>query len=204
MPAEVYSISGALGAEAACPAGWAVTPNGNCGAPTGNCPPNFMTKTGACRSVLALHLQNALRSLGLTIGDKDLSGITVDGFVGPQTVSLANKALTAHVGAGQASSALRTGDLSQVDVAARAHEIAEIIAGEVVRRGGKVTRKVPVVVPPGPVVPVPGTTFPTKLWALVGLEVLAIGIGVYGVVRRRQAGPGVELPSNISPFPEAA
>jgi hypothetical protein len=205
MPAEVYSISG-FGADGACPEGWAVTPAGNCGAPMGGCPPNFMTKHGACRSALALRLQNALYSLGRTVGDRELAAISVDGFVGQQTAGLLNKAMTTHVGPGQAGADLRAGTLSQADVAARAAQLSQIVEGEVARRGGRVVQKVPVAIGPAKITPGVSTKapIPGKLWALAGLQLLIAGVGIYGATRKRIVGQGVDLPSHITPFPEAA
>lgn len=174
-----------------CPEGWAATPNGNCGAVTENCPPNFLTQGGACRSVVALRLQNALYSLARTVRDNALGSLAVDGFVGPETVAAVNRAFTTHVGAGQAPGSMRTGKLTVTDVALRAEELAKIAEAEVLRRGGKLVTKVAVNVGPAAVKPAAIDTvdaeLPGKLWALVGLELLAIGLGVYGTLKAPDA-----------------
>lgn len=210
MPAEVYSISGAFAGDGQCPEGWAVTPAGNCGAPMGNCPPKFMTRHKACRDPRALLLQNALFSLGRTVGDQELAALAVDGFVGPKTTAAVNKAFTTHVGPGQAGADLRSGTLSQADVAANAQQLAQILTGEIQRRGGQLTQKPPKTPAPGdvdvdigPAQIEPRAGTPLAVWALLGLNALTLGVGLYGAFRRPKVGAAVDLPSNIVPFPEA-
>lgn len=133
--AEVFTISGPFGAEPTCPPGWGATPAGNCGAPTANCPPS--QKIGAnCRSVDAMFLQSALRSLGKTVGDASLSGLAVDGFIGPATTAAINKAFTTHIGTGQAPAMFRTGGLGIYATAANIVDLTGYIIGEINRRGG--------------------------------------------------------------------
>lgn len=204
MPAEVYTISG-FGAESTCPEGWVATPAGNCGAPVGGCPPNFMTKHGACRSALALRLQNALYSLGRAVGDRELGSIGVDGFIGPETTKLLNKAMTMHVGPGQAGADLRTGALSQAEIAAQAAQLGQIIEGEVARRGGKLVQRTPVAIGPAVVTKTEASAgVPLSVWALMGLQLALVGVGAYGTFKKRRIGPGVDLPSHVMPFPENA
>lgn len=185
MPTEVYSISGA--ATNPCPEGWAATPNGNCGAPLANCPADKRVGN-ACRSIYALALQNALRSLGLATRDAALSSLTVDGFIGPQTVAATNRAFTQHIGSGQAPADVRTGQLSLHDVAAKAQQLAVLVATELTRRGAPLQQ----IAPAAPSVPATQTAARApaqvssaggafKWWALVGLSALFVGLGLWGV-----------------------
>lgn len=80
-------------------------------------------------------LQTALVSLGKGIGDNTLSKIVVDGVIGPKTVAATNRALTVHLGAGQAPANLRTGSLSQAVIVSQADAIATLINTETRRRG---------------------------------------------------------------------
>jgi hypothetical protein len=191
---EVFSISGALGA-AACPTGWQVTPNGNCGAPVAACPAN-MRLGNACRSQAAVALQNALVAMGNQIGDAVLKALVVDGFVGPKTTAAANRALTTHIGPGQAAADLRTGTLAIGDVAARAPQITQLVVAETARRGGSTpaprtfTANVPVTPREAadPIVAAQGAP-PRALWALVGLNALAAVTGAWGLYRGSGAEP---------------
>jgi hypothetical protein len=80
-------------------------------------------------------LQTALVALGKGIGDNILSKIVIDGLIGPKTTAATNRALTVHLGAGQAPANLRTGSLSQAIVVSQAEAIAGLIETEVKRRG---------------------------------------------------------------------
>ena len=82
-----------------------------------------------------LDLQVALAALGKGVGDTALTKLVLDGLIGPETVAAANRALTVHLGAGQAPANLRTGLLSQAVVASQAEAIAALVRAEVLRRG---------------------------------------------------------------------
>ena len=80
-------------------------------------------------------LQTALVSLGKGIGDNTLSKIVIDGVIGPKTVAATNRALTVHLGAGQAPANLRTGSLTQAVIVSQAETIATLLNVETRRRG---------------------------------------------------------------------
>lgn len=184
---EVFTFSGSAGAFGAvsCPAGWTATPNGNCGGPA----PSY-------RAPAAAALQNALNALGKTIGDTSLK-LTVDGVVGPATVQAVNRALTTHVGSGQAPAALRTGQLDISTVAQNAVQLTGLITAEVGRRGGAVAplpaaaaptaSTAPATAPmPAPLAPSAAGELSTKAaWSLVGLNLLATAAGAYGMLTRK-------------------
>jgi hypothetical protein len=87
----------------------------------------------ASSSVLAL--QSALVTLGKGIGDNILSKIVMDGLIGPNTTEATNRALTVHIGSGQAAATIRTGKLTQAQVVAQAITITNILNTEASRRG---------------------------------------------------------------------
>jgi len=80
-------------------------------------------------------LQTALVGLGKGIGDNTLSKIAIDGVIGPKTAAATNRALTVHLGAGQAPANLRTGALSQSVIVSQAAAITSLIEAEIRRRG---------------------------------------------------------------------
>jgi peptidoglycan hydrolase-like protein with peptidoglycan-binding domain len=175
--AEVYTISGADEPRyAPCPAGWQVTPNGNCGAPGGG------------RAPAAIALQNALRALGAVVGDPVLKAVAADGYIGPTTTAAVNRAFTSHVGSGQATARYRTGGLTQVQVANEAAALAMVITAEIQRRGAPAPAPPTSLAPAapqqkfvaeiGPAVLEPSGP-PVALWALVGLLGLGIAGGAY-------------------------
>jgi lysozyme family protein len=169
MP-EIFSISGAAPDQNPCPVGWGVTPNGNCGS------------VGGGRAVAAVALQNALQALGTAAGDNVLRAVASDGYIGPVTVTAVNRALTSHVGPGQAAAYLRTGQLTIAQVANSAPILAAAIAAEVVRRGGKVPPTVVKASAPRVAVDVGPAEVegpPKALWALVGLAALGVAGGLY-------------------------
>ena len=179
---EVFSISGApLGATNNCPTGWTQTPNGNCGGPG----PSY-------RAPAAEVLQNAINALGKLVGDAILA-VTVDGVIGPVTVLTVNRALTKHVGSGQAPASLRTGKLTIAQVAQNATQLGSLIAAEVGRRGGVVTAAKPATpsakaptpsVPSSDLAPVEiGELTPQVGWSLVGLNLVAAAFGAYSVLK---------------------
>lgn len=188
--AEVFSISGA-GSEPTCPAGWAPTPNGNCGASVAGCAPN-MRVGNSCRSPLALALQNALVSLGRAVNDPQLKALKIDGFIGPATQKAVNQAFTTHIGAGQATPDLRTGKILLEQVAENAKTLTQILATEVQRRGAKVLplqmQALPTSVPTAQVkadaMRIPAMPS-NALWGLVGLMGLSAGVG-YHLLRKQE------------------
>jgi hypothetical protein len=90
---------------------------------------------GASASQAIAGLQTALVSLGKGIGDTTLSKIVVDGLMGPKTTAAVNRALTVHLGTGQAPANLRTGSLSQAMITSQAATITQLLEAEVKRRG---------------------------------------------------------------------
>lgn len=166
--AEVFTIAGAPSFGAvACPPGWTATPNGNCG----GSPPTY-------RHPAATALQNALKVIARATGDTSLD-VRNDGIIGPKTTGAVNKAFTSHIGPGQAPDNFRTGSLSIGNVAQHAAALAQALNAESARRGA--------VGPPGPdvdvVAPTPADvvaqTSPGVMWALVGVNLVAAGVGAY-------------------------
>lgn len=194
--AEIFAINGAgyngFGQQIGpCPVGWVVTPNGNCGAPPAGCPPEMQLGPNVCRSLPAMKLQNALRSIGRWEQDQQLAAVVVDGIIGSKTARAANHALVTY--ALKANMRFRTGNLTQAQVANEVDLIASILSAELTRRGGTLlpmpaVRRVPKVSPtPGPVL-VPGeevSVFPQRprrpaaLWGLVGVNAVLAVAGVY-------------------------
>jgi len=93
-----------------------------------------LANLGAASTAIA-DLQEALVSLGKGIGDNTLSKIVVDGVMGPKTAAAVNRALTVHLGSGQAPANLRTGSLPQATIKSQAATITQLIQAEVHRRG---------------------------------------------------------------------
>ena len=89
---------------------------------------------GAASSAVA-SLQTGLKALGQGVGDNTLRAIVVDGLIGPKTTAATNRALTVHVGSGQAPASFRTGALTQAEVVANAATLASIVDAEAARRG---------------------------------------------------------------------
>jgi len=193
MP-EVFAIAGSsFGAAPACPAGWAVTPNGNCGAPIVGCPSNMTFGTKACRSQAAINLQNAIKALAGAVGDGSVADLSIDGFIGPKTVMATNLVLSKY--ATQANARFRTGALSMAQIANEAPLIASILTAAASARGTKVPAA-PVMRPPapaeavakmGPAVMAPGgvtaSGMPRALWGLVGLNAVLAGAGLWMTFR---------------------
>lgn len=90
------------------------------------------------RGPIFARLQRGLRTLGAVARDGALAAIKPDGVLGPRTVVAVNRALTRHIGAGQAPAAFRTGALTLAQVAANANTIIPVIEAEVSRRGARV------------------------------------------------------------------
>ena len=104
-------------------------------------------------------LQTALVGLGKGIGDNTLIKIVVDGVMGPKTAAATNRALTVHLGAGQAPANLRTGSLSQAAISSQAAAITQLLDAETARRGFSVPASKKLVAknrPPAAKAPVPG------------------------------------------------
>jgi len=174
---EVISINGPGFGLVTCPPGWTRTPKGNCGGP----PPRYYSDAAAA-------VQKALRALGARAKDSFLTAIRVDGVIGGNTRDAINKAFTQHIGEGSAPAAFRSGTLSVEDIAKNALILAIRLNEEVLRRGGA-----PVPVPPpqaprvnvGPAEMLPPAPSSTRIWALVGLNLLVAGIGGYCVFSSR-------------------
>lgn len=183
---EVFAISGASGSPNTCPPGWEATPHGNCGAPAGGCAPS-MRSGKACRSQVAIDLQNALRALGQAVGDASIAKIAVDGFVGPETTAAVNRAFTKHIGPGQSPAPYRTGKLTIANVAQNAAAMTNAVKAEVGRRGKTVPPSPPVsaLPPEAPAAPLPDAS-PSAIpvLALIGLNVVASAAGAWMAWRR--------------------
>lgn len=169
-----------FGASGNCPTGWTQTPNGYCGGP----PPSY-------RAPAATALQNALRALGKATKDTILTAVAADGVIGPATQAAVNRALTAHIGSGQAPAALRTGTLTVSAIAQNATQIGGLVTAEVGRRGGSVAQSVAptqTVAPTSVVtstIPVEAPELPSRLgWSLLGLNLTAAAVGTFLTFRR--------------------
>lgn len=204
--AEVFTISGpafrgGFGA-AACPTGWQITPNGNCGAPVSGCPSSMKYGTSACRSQTAVTLQNALRGLGLAVGDPVLKALAVDGFIGPNTTAAVNRAFTMHIGPGQADAVYRTGVLTAGEVAGMAPVLTHLVATEVARRGAVIPDQPTLRPPSSTSVPTSETpvleagTLPNAAWFLAGAMALLSATGAYLEFRE----PRYARRGNVIPF----
>ncbi len=91
-------------------------------------------KASTLKSPAVSALQVALVNLGKAVQDNSLAKIKVEGQLGPLTVAAVNRALTVHLGAGQAPSNLRTGKLSAATIFASAIPIATLLNVETARR----------------------------------------------------------------------
>jgi hypothetical protein len=159
-------------------------------------------------------LQVALVALGKGAGDNTLKAIVVDGLIGPKTTAATNRAFTVHIGAGQAAAEYRTGALTQSEVAALAARLAEIVNGEVQRRGygaststviatvvKATTPKTTALVPyqASAAAPKAAAIAPTYIpapadtgmqaaiikWSAIGLGLVIATAGIYYAIRRR-------------------
>lgn len=83
----------------------------------------------------AAQLQNALRALGNTNGDPNLSKLSVDGVIGPKTVVAVNYALSTYVGG---SPAFPRADLDVTKVRQFAGKLVALVVQRVQRSGGAV------------------------------------------------------------------
>jgi lysozyme family protein len=91
---------------------------------------------GAASKAQAIaNLQSALVALGKGIKDGVLMKVAIDGLIGPKTVAATNRAMTVHLGVGQAPANLRTGSLSQQEVVSQADTLTNLIETEARRRG---------------------------------------------------------------------
>lgn len=80
-------------------------------------------------------LQVALQQLGRAVGgDPQLMRIVADGQLGPATVSAVNRAMTVHVGPGQAPAQYRTGRLGLAEIQTALANLTQIIGTEAARR----------------------------------------------------------------------
>lgn len=174
---------------------------------------------GASQSVA--DLQSALVALGKGIGDPTLMKIAVDGAMGPKTAAATNRALTVHLGSGQAPANLRTGTLSQAVITSQVAQITQLIEAEITRRGfslptsKKITAKkvsVPAYVPPpapaavAPVYKVPAAVpaaagsamGSVMMWAAIGVGVVALGgVAYYFATRKKSASGGLRARTGV-------
>lgn len=182
MPAEVFTISGAsdegLGTPASYPAALRTDAGG--GGSTSAPPP--------------VQLQNALKALGTTAGDSLLSGVHVDGVIGPATVKAVNHALANYVGA---TPGFPSANLALEKVRQSAAALAAIISQRVRESGGTIPP--PQVSKPramvrhasGALVPAPEAPPETDRrwiwWAVGGVGTLLILTLAVGAARKHRA-----------------
>lgn len=83
----------------------------------------------------AVQLQNALKALGNTNGDPQLSRLTVDGVIGPATVKAINYALATYIGG---STAFPRADLTVTKVRQFAGALAALVTQRVQKSGGMI------------------------------------------------------------------
>lgn len=172
--AEVFTINGAATVgPAACGSGWEQTPGGNCGAPANVCSPDLLYAPGACRSLVALQLQQAAYALLKGIGDPAYKNVPLDGFVGPKVVAAINRIFTTHIGPGQAAATYRTGTLTANFVSTNAVAIIGLIQTEFRRRA--LTVAVPPMETGSSQEPKAGGK---RVWLLLALGVAVAGGGV--------------------------
>ncbi len=145
----------------------------------------------------AAQLQNALRALGTTSGDPVLMAVTVDGVVGPKTVSAVNRALSQYIGS---TPQFPRADLTVDKVRQYAGALAALVAQRVQKSGGTLpaavikraapralrlpTGNLPAVTPEFSMQP----TQQTKIvwYAIGGLGVLLLLVGVADAMKRRK------------------
>jgi len=149
----------------------------------------------------AAQLQNALKALGTTNGDPALAGLTVDGIIGPKTVTAVNHALSTYVGA---TAAFPSANLDIVRVRQYAGALAALVTDRVKKSGGTVP-PVTIVHPMRRVRPAPAAGLPitppaatsmtasvfdgqTWIWWVVGgVGVLAVLTAAASVSKKRKA-----------------
>lgn len=125
----------------------------------------------------AIALQQALVYLSQQARDKSIA-VKVDGKIGPGTAKATNRAMTVHVGPGQAVPALRTGALTVGMIASLAGQLAQVIRMEAYRRqsGGGAA--------PRPGAPMPGPAVATGPVNRTTLKVLQTRLAQLGRVKR--------------------
>ncbi len=143
---------------------------------------------GAAAATPVVRLQNALKTLGQTVGDAQLTSLVVDGVIGPKTVAATNYAFAKYVEISQKSS------MSPAQIRAGAAALAARVEGRVEASGGTVGA--PVVVrpkqragAPAPVfIPPPAPNRRWIFWAVGGVGVFVIlAAAATAVKKRRQA-----------------
>lgn len=171
---------------------------------------------GASYSSDVGNLQAALVALGKGIRDATLMKIVVDGVIGPKTVAATNRALTVHLGPGQAPSNFRSGSLPQGTIVAQAPQITALLLAEISRRGfpAPAAAKAPVkkavskpavsFTPTAPAALVPAAASPVykvpaasaaeggtdlgsvMMWAAIGVGVITVGGIAYYFATRKK------------------
>lgn len=147
---------------------------------------------GGGAAAAALNLQRALATLGNTVRDGVLMAVKADGIIGPASAAAVNRAFTTHIGAGQSPAQFRTGALTIFLVAQYAADLTKLLAAETLRRGAAPAAAVPgtfpstadpsssaaATIPSPPPAALPETSS-TALWAMGGIALLAVGVGIY-------------------------
>ena len=144
---EVFSISGA----SSCPAGWVVTPNGNCGSSDAG---------SGYKHPSAVKLQEALNRAGVAV--------VVDGVVGKNTVAAVNTYLGLGLGISEVAEKATSLAVKVLEkaLATGAKPVAPLKPGTVA--------------PQLPAQPSVGKPFPTGgVLALMGLGLVVAGVGAY-------------------------
>lgn len=183
MPMEVYTINGAVGPSMMSP-DMIKAASGNSGT------------TVTVPVAPAVALQNALKALGNTAGDPKLSGLHVDGVIGPATVTAVNYALANYVGG---TPAFPRADLTVVRVRQNAAALAVLVTQRVQKSGGAVpapqvdraparrTSAGAPSLPPGLMPSDAGGGAPKWIWWVVGgVSVLLVLSMAAGVARKQR------------------
>lgn len=140
----------------------------------------------------AVLLQNALKALGTTHGDPQLSRLTVDGVIGPNTVKAVNYALANYVGG---SAQFPRADLTVTKVRQYAGTLAALVIQRVQKSGGSVPEakiqraaaRAPAF-PTAPVAPEPSSPNHKLVWiAIGGISLLVLMTVAFSVKRKKAA-----------------
>jgi peptidoglycan hydrolase-like protein with peptidoglycan-binding domain len=145
---------------------------------------------GASATGPAAQLQKALRVLGQTTGDPTLSGLKVDGVVGPNTTKAVNYAFATYGGSTKT-------DWTLQDVRTKAPTLAMMVESVVRQRGGSIAK------PKAKHVATPMSSIPTVAaepeperrwiwWAVGGASVLLVLAMAASAVKKHRHGAAAE------------